>query len=272
MGAARILEPDTRIIQPTQAEILAFDRRPGARNNRGRVGAKGGAGSPPAPSTPVTIISSTTINAWLRTDVGVTGGATASAWADQGAAHNDYLQGGAPSIQPTVNAGGPNSFQYLTFDGADDYMTSTFTPGATGFLWMVIRRNSADATSRYLYNASSSGSNRFSLNQNSAPAIRMLNTTAANTTNMATATWMLVWASFTNSVADELKVGSAAATTGANAGGTGGLGGSWLGCAGNLTGFMGFDILELLICAAKPTEIAALTSYVTTTWAGGVQV
>ncbi len=239
-------------------------------NKRGGLWLPGGAA---APSTPLTIISSTTVTWWVRPNIDVTdsGSGTASALNDQTTNNRDWLQAGASSIQPTINTDGPNGLKYITFDGVDDYMTNAWASPGTGFVWLVLRRNTGAGC---FINGSSTSTKRFTIWENAAGTAQMNNSTAGNIANMAVGTWFRVWASFTNSVADELRVGTPAATTGTSAAGLAGVGGSWLGCGGALTLFAGFDLIEAMHCAVKPNagEMTALDAMVTAYSAGGVQV
>ncbi len=226
---------------------------------------------PPSIGSPATIITSTTLDYWHRSDLDVTnsGSGTCPAWNDQTANDKDWLQAGATSIQPVINTGGPNGLPYLTLDGAARYMTNVFNSPGTGFVWMLLRRNSGSGC---FINGSSTSTKRFTIWENTAGTCQMNNSSAGNIANMPTGTWFRLWAHFTGSVADELRVGSAAPVTGTSAGSLAGVGGSWLGCGGALTLFAGFDIIEDFHCPTKPTELAELDAYVTALTAGGVQV
>lgn len=227
-------------------------------------------------ATPLTIISSTTVDCWSRSDLDVvdSGSGTASAWGDQTANNLDWLQGGASSIQPTITAGGPGGKQFLAFDGVDDFMTNTFAPNL-GFWWIVCRRNDT-AAERHLINGTNAGTRRQSLYQSAAGSLRMANSTQGNiaTNYTSGSTWYFIWANFTGSTSDEIKVGSGSIVTGTSANSVGAIS-MWLGCKGDLTLFTYFDVLEIGHCAAKPDagELSALTgSYTTDTWGGVVQV
>lgn len=249
-----------------------ISRRSRAGRGRGRC-IKGSTSAIAPPDTPLTIISSVTVNFWHRADLGVTTATGVTAWDDQTANNRDWVQAGAGSIQPALNTGGPGGRSYITLDGIDDYMTNAFAPpggGASGFLWMVMRRNTGAGS--YWINGSSSGTNRFTLQGDGAATSRMNNSTSAQTlTAHAVSTWQFVWANFTGTTSDELKIGSAAAATGVSAGTLGSSGGLWLGCTGALTGFGGYDLAEIGHCAGKPTELAALKTYIDTWYGGAIQ-
>lgn len=222
---------------------------------------------------PLSIIRSTPINflqlshLGTHTDVGVT------AWDDLSGKGQHDTQSGANTLQPAINTGGPGGKPYITLDGVDDFLFNPFVPGGTGWLWMLARRINATANA-ILINASNVGGVNFTVRQTGSPNIQMRNTGTGVSAACAIGTWFQIWASFTNSVADELKVGSAAAVSGVSAGGTGGVGGMYLGSAGGLSSFCTFDIIAKMHTNAKPTgdELAQLSQYVTAEWAGGIQV
>lgn len=116
---------------------FAFNRRPGERNNRGRIPQ----GAPAAASTPLTILGSAAW--WVRADLGITIGTGVSAWADQSGNGVNFAQG-TGSAQPTLVAGAVNGQPAVRGDGVDDLLAASWARGAPGttpcYIWVVAKQ------------------------------------------------------------------------------------------------------------------------------------
>lgn len=207
-----------RIIKPTLAEILAFDRR-SIRGSRGRVGTgKGVAASGPAPpSTPITIVTSLTAVLWCRDTYVEAGGAGTGVtqWTDLSPNGRHGTAAGAATPALSLS-GGPNSTPLITFDGVDDILTfTTWNPPAPGttpiFIWAVVR--SVSQTSSDMFWGGQTGTTLCLIQLATAGQVRLTNGTSGPTNaNMTLGTSRRVEASYTNSIADYLKVGSVSVT------------------------------------------------------------
>ncbi|HWA29096.1 MAG TPA: hypothetical protein VG734_25830 [Lacunisphaera sp.] len=222
---------------------------------------------------PLSIIRSTRINFLQLSYIGTHTDVGLATWDDLSGNGRHDTQGGAGTLQPAINTGGPGGKPYVTPDGVDDFMFNPFIPAGTGWLWMLARRKNATANA-VLINASSVGNVNFTIRQTGSPNIQMRNTAVGNSAACAVGTWFEIWAHFTGSTADELKVGSALPVTGANASNAGGVGGMYLGSAGGLSNFCSFDLIGKMHADTKPTadERAELSRWVTAEFAGGIQV
>jgi hypothetical protein len=115
-----------------------FSRRPTSRLNRGRVG------SSAARATPLTIFGSS-LELWLRADMGVTLGTGVSAWADQSGKGRHCTQG-TGSQQPSVVASWKNGKPALEFTPASNQILTNasgaiLANGAAYSLFMVAAKD-----------------------------------------------------------------------------------------------------------------------------------
>lgn len=103
-----------------------MNRRPGARNNRGRISA----GGAPAPFTPAAYSPV----GWWRSDLGVTlNGGDVSAWADQSGNGSHLLQAN-PALQPLYSASDANfgGQPSITLTAANGDCLECLTGGSSG--------------------------------------------------------------------------------------------------------------------------------------------
>lgn len=242
-----------------------ISRRKTTRHNRGRISANTGGGTTaPAAWTPANI-SSVTKYFWLRADLGVTVATGVSAWADQYGLNNATQATGA--AQPTLSASDAafNNQASITFDGTDDALVFTGldlpAPGTTPFwVWIIFRQLSWTSLD-WIFAA---GNNTVALQQFTAePQLRIINGIAVSTNSGApTGTAVRGIASFTNSVADYLKLASTV-VTGVASGNNDPISGSFgLGArSAGLSGFCNVAYAEIIGLAGEPTELAQLEAY-----------
>jgi hypothetical protein len=111
---------------------VTFNRRPGDRNNRGRIATASGVSAPLVPPAGSAL--------WLRADLGITlNVGNVSAWADQSGNGLDVSQGTAAN-QPLYVASWKNSKPAMTFDGVSEVLsraTVAFTAGSALTVFVV---------------------------------------------------------------------------------------------------------------------------------------
>lgn len=217
---------------------FGFNRRPGARNNRGRIPD----GVAPA-TTPLTILGSANVLQWCRADLGVTIATGVSAWADQSSAGKNYSQGTA-AAQPAWSAtAGPNSQAAITFDAVDDFLEAAGltlpAPLTTPtYIDIILKQVAYDATGTdHLIGGATAATGYLEMSViqfNVDPMLRMRNSagTANPNSGLAVGTWGRLAVGFTGSTSDFLRL-IATNATGVDAGNTAGLNGRRIGlCPG----------------------------------------
>lgn len=142
--------------------------------------------------------------------------ATCSALADQTANGWHYSQAAA-SKQPVITVG-LNGKVGLLFDGLDDFLQSTLVTVFPYKLWAVFRTGVAGGQCTYFGPATGSGGITFSSTGSIATNIQQFSGNVVNPTTGPLNTWIRLESGFTNTVADYLRVGSAVAVSGGNAG------------------------------------------------------
>lgn len=186
----------------------------------------GGAVTNSSTQTLANQVSSVSMHYWFRGDLGITesggAGTGVSTWADQSGNGNDVTQ--AVSLnRPQVSAtGGPNNTQCLVGDGLLSSLANASldlgTPTATPFFRLVLCKAATWTANDMITAHASSG--LFMRQITSTPKVGQNNGANANLANMTLGTWFAVTQLFNNSTTDYNKLGSAAATTGENAGNT----------------------------------------------------
>lgn len=263
-AAARILRPEPpRIVEPTDAEILDFNRRH-PRGGRGNRVAKPGGGGTPSASAPWTPASITSVAKffWFRSDLGITIGTGVSAWADQYGLNNATQATGGSQPTYTASDGTLGGLPSLTGDGVDDSLAlATWDPPAplttTVWFWAIVKPITY-TTNDCLWGG---GSTTLILQQfNTDPSYRQYNASPVNSTTMTTGSWARVRQLFTGSTSDYSRTGSSSAT-GASAGNGNCPVGTWtlFALAGASAG--NFAIAEVIGLAGEPTELALLEAY-----------
>lgn len=250
---------------------FAFNRRPGARNNRGRVPAT--APSASAPSTPVTIMGANCI-AWWRADLGNTI-ATDGNWVDQ--VGGLVLAQGVAGSRPAQSAsGGPNSTASMTFDGVDDALTVSLVRAAPGttphVIWFIFRQDSWTLNEQLFSDGNASVAFRV-IQSATTPALRIGDggTDAANNTAAAIASWFRGQAYFSNSTSDELLIGPTAVNPAASVGNNAG---TVFQVGRNLGGttFSNFSLCEVGLFNVKPSagQKTSLDNYTSGRYGAGL--
>lgn len=202
-----------RIIEPTGAEILAFNRRP-FRGSRGRVAGRITAATPPPP-TPDSILGGDLLS-WRRSDDATQSAGTLTGWADRVGAATLTLIAGAPAV--TAADATISSRPSITFDGVDDaiaWLMDRPAPDATPTTIIAVLKQVSFTASDAIWGA---GNNILALNQTSSPNVAMRNNTLGpNNNGAAVGSWKAVFAQYTGSTSDSLRIGSVS-VTGTNTG------------------------------------------------------
>jgi hypothetical protein len=229
-------------------------------------GGPSAAGSP----SPLTILSDVAL--WVRSDLGLTTGATLL-WADQSGKSNNLVQATALN-QPTITSSDTafNHHPSLTFDGSTSFLNlASFTPGSGPdfWLWMVAEFSSA-GTFPILW---SEGSVAHEFRGNASSGEPQLNCAAG------AATWG-------SSVVGSAKAMScydkAAGTVGVNVSNGSAVETSvsvhtvtiasplWVGCRSGLSLFFPGKIAEIVVTTTMPSSSALtkMQTYATTTAQG----
>ncbi len=193
-------------------------RRPGARQNHGRILRRPAATS--GPGTPLTIFGGpSVVLQWVRGDLGVTGATNASAWADQ----SGNVAGFTSATGPAINAsdGTLAGLQTLTGDGIAHIMTSALNrpapgPGTETTIILVMKQEGWLGGACFC----GGGNAQLTVRQGGVtPQINQNNGLVVNTSGGAgLGVWVRIWASFTGVGNDMLKVGASAVAGPANAG------------------------------------------------------
>ncbi len=249
---------------------MTFNRRPGPRNNRGRVDTQKLATGGAPPSFSPADIASVTRYFWFRSDLGISaGGGTVSAWADQYAL-NDAAQASTGS-QPTYTASNPaaGNLPTVDLDGVDDFMmVATLdlpipTVGTPVWFWLVFSQVSWVSTRVLLRSSTSGATAAIMIQQNTAaPGIAQFNGSTANLNNGAPiGTYVRGTVLFTNTAADRILL-AGTATTGAASGNRDAAAGNFALGASSVGGLASnVSLLEAICLAGEPTELAQLETY-----------
>lgn len=224
--------------------------------------------------TPLTIMTIDLL-AWWRADIGLTlNGSTVSAWADQ-SGNGFHLTQATATAQPTLSlTGGPNSRPSLIFDGTTDYLANTILDRPAPaieptYVWLIGRQVTWTGTDRVF--AFGTDSTAMSLFQGGGSP-NLLQNTGSNTHGGWTLnTFMRLESYFSGSVSDFTRAGSAAPSTGLNAGNSDPAAGFQLAAAaGSLFGNV--EICEAFVAKALPgaTRDAQLNAYVLALYGAGL--
>lgn len=164
-----------------------------------------------------------TVLAGWQSDKSVTVATGASQWNDLSGNSNNFVQASG-SFQPTVTATDAtlNNLQTISCASASsqNMVAASLDLPAPPLTIYAVFRQTAWTAGHELWATTTGDSYALSPNT-STPSLVMFNGTAVNLSSGATLnTWVRAVAIFSNSTADSLKLGSAAAVTGANAGAT----------------------------------------------------
>jgi hypothetical protein len=258
-------------------------RRPGYRNNRGRVAIATG-GAAPVVTTPITILEAIRAGSaiqWQRPDLGVTlNGGNVSAWADQTANANHDTQGTAAS-QPLwiASVAAANNEPAIQFDNVDDYLDCAIArpaPATTSTLIWCVLRQDAWTASDSLFAAIHATLNAMRVIQVSgSPLLQMMNTAGVNNNTGAPIGDVKRAAFFfSGSTNDFSNVGSVLAT-GGNSGNTAGSTGYRKGAnrtAGTFAALTLFDwaMASGFTPAEAATAVTNLDAYATSRYGAGI--
>lgn len=194
------------------------DPREVLRANSAAYGAV--AASKPAGVTgdPSTIVTSQTLKCWYRTDTLTNSGSNVVTLTDKSAAGKTLAVTGTA---PTINAtdGTLSSLQTVAFASGQGLFNNTSISIAPPFTMMFVAKLTTWASTVALFGDLASHG---LVCGGSSPLLYQNDGSYSNNQSMTTGTWFLVWAEFTNSTSDRIKVGSNAFTTtpGTNSGNT----------------------------------------------------
>jgi hypothetical protein len=234
-------------------------------------------------STPQTILTNGLV-VWFRADIGITlANGKVSSWATAGGAFGPGaapLTNGTAAQQPTyATTAGPRGLPSIQFDGTDDRLVNAsfdFGPPGTEpiYFWAIIKQRTFTGDDRF-WSFDPAGNSRLAVFQSlgsGTPFVAQGNNVGANPNNGLTLnTFKRLEVLFSNSTGDYVRAGSAAPSTGTNAGNLDPAAGFVLGGAADLTSFADFELCEYLI-ATQPTaeQRAALDRYVTDRYGPGL--
>lgn len=197
---------------------FAFNRMPGARNNRGRIPDGVGVGAAPSATWLSTLGA---LAWWVRPDMGYTMGTGVAAWADQSGNGVHELQG-TGSLQPALLAADLDGYSAVAGDGVNDFLSAVWARAAPSvqpfYVRLIVKQISFTASDTLI--GDFVGANGFIVQQNVAsPNIRMYNVSSGNVSGGgAIGSYVRLEMQFTGSVADYIKVGAAAQVAGTNSG------------------------------------------------------
>lgn len=198
--------------------------------------------------------------------------ATCAGLADQSGNVKDYSQALAAK-QPVLGVG-INGRCSVDWDGVDDVLASTLAtpvPGVTPYFFYGVWRAAAKGSAMQMLGDTGGISHVIDSNLGTLADVRQFNGGSANSQAMAANTWLRVHARFGNSIADFLKIGSAVAITGQNAGNNAGSG-ALLGAA-TAAGAQSSPLkLVLAVFTPVATQFAAADAAVTQYYNGLVTV
>jgi hypothetical protein len=224
------------------------------------------------PASPLAVIKSVPIIGYYRADF-YTLGTGVNAWLDQ-SGNGNHLTQGTVANQPTPNASVAafNNQPAFTFDGVNDDLTGAFAvpaPGTTPRYYWLVCAQLTWTSNMGICGAGGSLVQSFFM-QPSTPNVRAYNgVVSASNTNLPVGTARMCEISFSNSVADFLKVGSQN-QTGVNLGN--GSAASWSVGSYTGSGWGNVQHADLLITTGVPSgaERALLAAYASTRYGAGV--
>lgn len=241
---------------------------------RGRTGRSRRAprvGATVAVVSPLTIFLSTGVYLWVRADLGMTGGANMTAWADQsGNARSFTPYATGPAI--TVADATLNNLQTLGFGDVQGIKTAALALATPFYYLAVVKPLTWNNTILVIGDPENANRGQVAY-AGGSPNMFQNNGGFTNGAASTIGTWQRIRASFTNTVADLLKIGSGAATTGGNAGASSParLG---MNANGNAPDHGTFQVYEWVVLPGTPSagELAAYDAYITAKTAGAAQV
>jgi hypothetical protein len=258
---------------------MTFTRYPAPRVNAGRIFPTRRAGGGPAPTDPLSIVTSVPVLAYFVADLGVTIGTGVSAWADQGPSAYSAVQatGTAQPLLQTAALGGSNT---ILFDGVDDRLVvgtlDLPAPGTTPTFLFFVARRVTGAINVSMFGGG--GSTTMRLFRGGADLIRMNNGTSGPTVTMvAGGPFYRGEALYANSATvDYLKIGTVNSGVGTATGNNDAGAGQYTIGAQQLAGTNAGndDIAVVMLCGGNPSaaEKAALDAWVTAYYNGVVVV
>jgi hypothetical protein len=217
-------------------------------------------GGSTAPSTPLTIITSTTPSIWLRSDT-VTIDTGVNPWPDLSGNSRHFSQS-TPGLQPTYLAtGGANGRPGVSFDGSDDFLLSTFTPvaaGTTPTWYAAVLSFTFTVATRQLIGTNSA---RLAV-QSGASSGLLIATNGAASPSLSISGFKRVRAYFASSAADHFDI-AATTQSGVSFGANPASGVFALGARNTGSSPAQMILCELVVCPAEPNagELTALDAY-----------
>lgn len=226
-----------------------------------------GGGPPPPPDTPLTIITSTPVLLWCRSDLGITLETGVRTWEDQ--------SGGGSHFQQATLANQPayldpdatiNNLPSLTGDGSNDLMSSTISLSVGTFVWLIFKQVTWTIGDRVM-GGNTAGVARMIVRQDATgvtPDLEQTNAgNGAANSGAPIGEWKRLEVHHTDTASDYLKVGSVT-VTGVDTGAPGTVTAYEIFRA--VTGNSNVAIAEIVICGALPTagELTNMDTYCTT--------
>jgi hypothetical protein len=219
-------------------------------------------------------VRSAGLKAWYRADQGITLATGVSQWNDL--SNNGYhLTQSNTAKQPiyTSSDGYFNNQASMTFDGSNDCLFNANMPCGfnTTFVVLILKQITWASQTLFCGDTGNSCCIVYQYSGSVSPQISMYNNNVANTNGGSTiGVAKRIYASFTNSTADYLQVGSVK-TTGTNSGALTSIG--WE-IGGTTTGSnnANFAAAEMIIYNGTPvdTELTVLDTYFSARYGAGV--
>jgi len=223
------------------------------------------------------LVTSVPVLQAVQANVGVSlNGAGVSFWADQSGKGKHYSQSTVAS-QPLYNPTGVNGRPTITFDGVDDFLTSSLQLDLPGtkptFLWLAFRQITWTNNDRIV--GDGTNPNIMLLFQSTgSPGINIYNSFSPTVNIGATiGSWVRVEALFGNATTDYLKAG-ASTQTGTATGNSPPSGIQEIGRATSSSLCSNIEVIAVLYFSGLPTtaELAALSAAAVTYGGSGVLV